>query len=64
VWTKKRPPLSRVSSKGGVGWSGCVDRVPLRLVIRAREGTEGVQRHDKERCLSLRRVGSVVACSQ
>ena len=34
--TKETPPPSRVSSEGG--WRGCVDREPLRLAIRAREG--------------------------
>ena len=34
--TKETPPPSCVSSEGG--WRRCVDREPLRLAIRAREG--------------------------
>jgi hypothetical protein len=40
-WTvcqrKKEPPPSHVSSEGGLGWSGCVERVPLGLASRAGE---------------------------
>ena len=34
-------PLSRVSREGGVGWSGCVDRVPLCLAFRVRGNCMG-----------------------
>jgi hypothetical protein len=43
---ERETPLARVSSKGGVGWRGCVDRVgggvstkktPLHLAFRVRE---------------------------
>jgi len=53
VPTKEKPTPSCVLNEGGVGWSECVDRIPLHLAIRMREGTEGVDAATRQRDVSL-----------
>ncbi len=62
---KNNPLCLAFRAREGWGRVGVLTKYPSVSHFEQGRGQRGwMQRHDEERCLSLRRVGSVVACSQ